>query len=836
MKKEASSLCLGITVLVIGLFLTSNGLLAQVSNIGEVRSWKKTDNGLEGKTESAFFSIRIYNQQIIRVRISRGKNMDDFSYVLTDRELTAGSSFTIQEEGGSIVLRTDAIEMEIEKKPSFRVIFRNKQGKTINEDVPGQGFGTSFIGNRSTLYKKLWPGERFVGLGEVLGDLDKRGSAFTLNNTDTYKYGDPRLSMYVSIPFFIGIHNGEVYGLFYHNTYKTFFNFGISTPGFSSITAEGGDVDYFFIYDNNISKILDHYTLLTGRMPLPPLWSLGYHQSRCSYFPQNNVKIIAETFRAKKIPLDCIVLDADYLLEYEPFRINKERFPDMPGLTSYLNNLGIEVTASVNPGIKVDTTYFAYLDGLQKDVFLRFADGNLYTAEIAPSLNHFVDFTSPTARAWWVENMKFLPDNGIHGYWNDMNEPAVGGSYLPDNLVFDFDGHKAGALEAKNLYGMLMARSSYESALKYGGNRRPFILTRSGFAGVQKYAAVWTGDNTSKDEYLLGGILLNTQLGLSGLSFVGDDIGGYIGNTSKELFIRWIEAGIFAPYVRNHKEAFAAANEPWSYGEEAEAIAKEYIGFRYRLLPYLYSKFYESNRTGMPVVRSLCINYPFDEKVYDKLFQYQFLCGDAILVVPVTSAEKSKKFYLPEGEWYNIYTDEPISGNQVLTEECPVHEIPLFVKASSVIPMQSLIQTTRQKAGDTLLIHIYNGSHRNNFEYYEDDGSTMDYLEGIWYKRTIQFDPGQNRVSFSPAAGGYKSGFRFIKCSFHGFKGKMNEVTVNGQQFHLKVEELKLLDGLRYLKDIYDPAYYKNLSTIENTHTQLTVIFPNSDEEIRVTW
>jgi len=294
--------------------------------------------------------------------------------------------------------------------------------------------------------------------------------------------------------------------------------------------------------------------------------------------------------------------------------------------------------------------------------------------------------------------------------------------------------------------------------------------------------------------------------------------------------------GVFAPYVRNHKEAFAAANEPWSYGEEAEAIAKEYIGFRYRLLPYLYSKFYESTRIGMPVARSLCIDYPFDEKVYDKLYQYQFLCGDAILVVPVTSAEKSKRFYLPEGQWFNLYTDEPISGNRVLTEEYLIHEIPLFIKASSVIPMQSLVQTTKQNPGDTLFVHIYNGSHLKNFEYYEDDGSTIDYLEGSCYKRTITFDPGHNQVSFLPAAGSYLSGFRFIKCIFHGFENKMNEVTVNGQRLLLTREELKLVDGLRFLQDIYDPALYKNLNTMKKINPQLTIIFQNSDEEIRITW
>jgi alpha-glucosidase len=808
---------------------------AQVTSIGPVESWKKTDAGLDGKTETAFFQIRVYNDHIIRVRVSLDEEMSDFSYVLEKRLVAEEGKFEIIEIGNSVVMKTGAIEMEVEKIPSFRVIFRNKEGKVINEDMPGQGFGTSFIGNRSTLYKKLYPDDRFVGLGEVLGNLDKRGNSFTLNNTDTYKYGDPRMPMYVSIPFYIGIHDSLVYGLFYHNTYKTFFNFGVSTPTFSSITAEGGDVDYFFIYDENIKGILYHYTSLTGRMNLPPLWSLGYHQSRCSYFPQTNVKILAETFRAKQIPIDCIVLDADYLHEYEPFRINKERFPDMPGLSKYLAELGIEVTASVNPGIKRDSTYFAHLDGLKNDVFVKYSDGSLYTADIAPSTNNFVDFTNPKAREWWAGNMKFLPENGIHGYWNDMNEPAVGASYLPDNLLFDFDGHKANALQVKNLYGMLMARSSYESAIKNGGNRRPFILTRSGFAGVQRYAAVWTGDNTAKDEYLLGGALLNTQLGLSGLPFVGDDIGGYIGVTSKELFIRWIEAGIFEPFVRNHKEAFGPANEPWSYGEEAEAIAKEYIGFRYRLMPYLYSKFHEASETGMPVIRSLCIDNPYDWMVYDNLYQYQFLCGDAILVIPVTSAEKVKKFYLPAGDWYDLYSSEYLDEEREYSRECRIYEIPLFVRPSSIIPMQSLIQSTKEKPSDTLFVHIYNGYSLNSFEYYEDDGSTMDYKNGFFFKRNITFNPQKKELIFSKAEVHMPSSFKNIKCIFHGFD-KMEGVFVNGKKVETHGQIVKLLDGLRYLEDIYDPSYFRSLREAEKMAVQQVFVINNFYSEIKINW
>lgn len=809
--------------------------VAQVNNIGKIVSWKKTYRGIEGKTSSAFFKIQVYNNKTIRVRVSPEKTMSDFSYALVDQQVTDNSDVKITENKLSILLQTTTIDLEIEKQPAFRVTFKNKQGKVINEDVSGEGFSTSFIGKRSTLYKKLQPGERFVGLGEVLGNLDKRGSGFSLNNTDTYKYGDPRLSMYTSIPFFIGIHQQEVYGLFYHNTYKTFFNFGLSTP-FTSITAEGGDVDYFFIYDTNIGNILNHYTSLTGRMPLPPAWSLGYHQSRCSYYPQENVKWLAETFRKKNIPIDCIVLDADYLQDYEPFRINLERFPDMRALTSELKNLGIEVTASVNPGIKIDSTYFAHADGLKKDVFVKYSDGNIYTAEIAPSLNNFVDFTNPKARNWWIDNMKFLPDNGIYGYWNDMNEPAVGGSYLPDNLSFDFDGRKANALEAKNIYGMQMARSSFESALKYGNGKRPFILTRSGFAGVQRYAAVWTGDNTAKDEYLLGGTLLNTQLGLSGLPFVGDDIGGYIGNTSKELFTRWMQVGVFAPFARNHKEAYANASEPWSYGEEAEAISKEFIGFRYRLLPYLYSKFYEASQTGMPVARSLCISNPFDDMVFDNTYQYQFLCGDAIMVIPVTSQEKLKKFFLPAGNWYNLYSDELVNGDQELTAECPVYTIPLYVKASSVIPMQSLVQSTKQKPSDTLFIHIYYGNEVNTFVYYEDDGNTMEYQKGQFYKRSISFMPSEKQIVFSKPQGRYSSTFKTIQCILHGFNDSLINATVNGKATTLKNQPIRMLDGLRYLQNIYDATFFRNLRKAEKIATQKTITFANLNQELIIGW
>lgn len=804
-------------------------------NAGKIISYKKVIGGVEGKTTNAMFDVHAYNDNIIRVRITKNKTFNTVNYALENETIPSFNAGVIDKEN-SIELNTAAITVVIEKKPSLRITFKNKNGEVINEDETGEAFGTGFNGNKVTSYKKLQDGERFVGLGEALGNLDKRGNGYTLNNTDTYKYGDPRLSMYISIPFYMGIHHQQVYGLFYNNTYKTFFNFGLSTP-FTSITADGGDADYFFIYDNSISKILEHYSTITGKMPLPPMWSMGYHQSRCSYFPQDKVEWLAETFQQKKIPIDGIVLDADYQLNYQPFRTNKERFPDLPTLSSKLSKLNIDLTASVYPGVKIDSSYDSYTDGLKKDIFIIYSDGSLFKTEIAPLKILLPDYTNPKTRNWWIDKMKWMQENGISGYWNDMNEPAVGGSYLPDNLQFDFDGRKATAAEAKNVYGFQMARSSYEAGLKYRNGKRPFILTRSAFAGVQRYSAVWSGDNTASDEGLLSGVLLNSQMSLSGIPFVGPDLGGYIGDGTKDLFKRWMEVGIFSPYVRNHKEYFATANEPWSYGEEAEAISKTYIGFRYRLMPYIYSAFYEASQKGMPIARSLFINYPFDDKVFDNNYQYQFLFGDALMVTPVTSKENNKKVYLPKGEWYDLFTDELMQGEKEIQKETPIYQIPIFVKASSIIPMQSLVQSTKEKSSDTLFIHIYNGKSDNQYLYYEDAGDGFEYKQGVYCKKSIEFNPSERKIIVGKQEGSFTSRFTKLQFILHGFEEGLKTAYSDSEKIEIiSGMDNKVLDPLENLSDIYDPSYYRSLKEAAAKSTTKSFVIKNSNDLIEIKW
>ncbi|HVZ98615.1 MAG TPA: TIM-barrel domain-containing protein, partial [Chitinophagaceae bacterium] len=478
-------------------------------------------------------------------------------------------------------------------------------------------------------------------------------------------------------------------------------------------------------------------------------------------------------------PVDCIVLDAEYELGYEPFRIDSSRFPDMRQLADKLAAMNIEVTASVYPGVHIDSMYDSYNEGLKKDVFIKYAGGNLFQTEIAPLKVVLPDYTNPKARWWWKEKMKWFAQNHIHGYWNDMNEPAVGGSYLPGNLLFDFDGKTAPAAEAKNIYGFQMARSSFEAALQNEKDRRPFVLTRSGFAGVQRYAAMWSGDNTASDEGLLTGILINNNMGLSGVPFIGYDIGGFIGNGSKELFTRFIEAGIFSPFCRNHKEMYAADNEPYAYGKETEAVARKFIELRYRLLPYIYPAFYQSSQNGMPVARSLCIDYPFDKRIYNDRYQYEFLFGKDILVVPVTGTATKQPYYLPQGNWYDLYSDKLIAGSSEFADTIPLQKLPLFIKASAIIPFQSVIQSTKDKPSDTLQLHVYKGAEENAFIYYEDSGDGFEYRNGLYCRRAITYYPSAKTIVIGKQEGSFTSRFTELQVIFHGFGEEMKNIRLN---------------------------------------------------------
>ena len=745
--------------------LFSSSIQAQLYEAaGSVTSVKKENQEIRISTANAQVKISIYSPTVFRIQFSRTGAFEDLSYAVVAKPEPTRFDFS---ESSVCTLKTDSARLEFTRNPlRFRLF--DAKGRLVNEDEPA--FGTGWIGEEITTHKKLQEGERFMGLGEKTGPLNRRGEGYTNWNTDYFAYGTSADPIYQSIPFYIGQHKEVVYGLFLDNSYRSHFNFGASNDRFSSFMVEGGEMNYYLISHSCVAKIIESYTWLTGRMPMPPLWGLGLQQCRYSYYPDKEVIGIARTFREKGIPADAMVLDIHYMDKYKLFTWDKERFPNPKSMNDQLKSMGFHTVTIIDPGVKTEKGYLAYEDGLRENIFLKYPDGSNYSGQVWPGWCHFPDFTNPKARSWWGLKFKDLVSDGVEGFWNDMNEPATWGQRFPDLVEFDFEGRKSTHRQGHNVYGFQMVRASYEGTRKLLGDKRPFILTRAGYAGVQRYAAVWTGDNVSSDDHMMLGVRLLNSMGLSGVAYTGMDVGGFTGGASKELFGRWVSIGAFSPFFRIHSAVDTRESEPWSYGEKIEAINKNYISLRYRLLPYFYSAFAEAHRTGIPVQRSLAIQHTFNPRIYESRFQNQFYVGPSLMVCPVESNKELTRVLLPDANgWYYLYNDVFYAGGTEEMVESPIERLPVFVKAGSVLVLQSLTQNTGERPSDTLQIHVYQGVKSVPYSYYEDDGSSYSYESGGFYSRTIALLPGKRQVSFGKVEGTFASKFKKVKLVFHGF-------------------------------------------------------------------
>jgi len=787
-------------------FIFNTHLMAQspILTVGNLKTVTIGQQEITFKTTGAYGKVEVYSPAIIRVRLDKKPLGKDFSYAVVGEVQKTLTKITQNDD--NITLITDSLKVIINKKP-FQVKFYGADGQLINQDEPG--LSTSWAGESVTTYKKLQPNEHFIGLGEKTGGLDRTGNGYTNWNMDVYGYSITQDPLYSSIPFYIGIHHGLNYGIFLDNTYQTDFNFGASNNRFSSFGARGGEMNYYFIYHKRLADIIASYTYLTGRMPLPPLWALGYQQNRYSYYPASEVMRIAHTLREKRIPADGITLDIHYMDKYQLFTWNKSRFPNPAAMNAELNKLGFKTTVIVDPGIKIEKGAAAYESGLKNDVYIKYPDGQPYSGQVWPGWCNFTDFTSVKGRNWWHNQVKFFAESGVSGIWNDMNEISTWGQKMPDNVLFDYDGKHADHLQAHNVYGMQMARSSYEGALQQF-KERPFILSRSGYAGIQRYSALWTGDNRAEEDHMLQGVRLLTSLGLSGVPFTAMDVGGFTGNPTISLYTRWMQIGAFIPYFRNHTNFNTKSAEPWAFGEDALDISRSYINLRYQLLPYLYSTFYESTQNGMPIMRSLAISCTFDPEIFKSDYQNQYEFGNAFMIAPFESNKEYGKVYFPEGTWYDLYNGDIKTGKQEKIIPLSISKLPVYVKGGSIIPMQSLIQSTAEQPTDTLFIHIYNGRIKNEFIYYEDDGKSFAYQKGDFYKRVIVFDPEKQTITFNAAEGTYKSHFKHIELILHGF----NQVTA----MQSGSNQLKIQNGK-----------FEFISTATNTDPQGSGLQPESN-------
>lgn len=772
-------------------------------SLGTLQSYSKTNLGIEGSTSHGSFIITFYNESIVRIRVCEEDFEEDFSYSVI--AIPENPEFIVEEINGEIILSTGKLVVKIMKDP-LRISFLNLQGSVICAD--DKAFGTSWLGTQVTTYKELQKGERFIGLGEKTGPLDKQGKGYENWNTDAFGYGVDTDPIYSSIPFYIGIHHNLQYGIFFDNSFKSHFNFGASNNRFSSFSADGGEMNYYFIYGETITDVIFQYTKLTGRIELPPIWSLGYQQCRYSYSSEEEVLRIADTFRMKDIPADAIVLDIHHMDKYKIFTWNPATFKNPEKLIAKLKQKGFHAVVICDPGIKISADYHAYKKGIENDIFLKYPDGALYEAQVWPGWCHFPDFSKAECRELWSQLLQHYTQAGVTGFWNDMNELATWGQMMPEMIQFDYEGKKASLRRMKNLYGLLMAGATQTAARKQLNGKRPFNLSRSGFAGIQRFAALWTGDNTSSEEHMLLGVRMVNNLGISGVPFTGYDVGGFTSDASTELFARWISIGAFSPFFRGHSIINSHSAEPWTFGERVLEISRNYIKLRYKLLPYIYSSFYEASINGLPVCRSLVINYPHEAKIFHQDFQNQYLFGQNIMVAPAPGNQELSRVFLPEGLWYDLFTDKVFNGTEEIIVESPLEKLPLFVKGSGILFLQSEIASTTQKPDDTLEVHIYNGTLESYFTYYEDDGDSYQYLENEFFRRMIRFNPENRSICFEKSEGELNSKFKTLRVFLHGMKN-IDKINVDGKILELQVRDFQFIRPISCFDPIHSGKDYE---------------------------
>lgn len=744
--------------------------------IGSIKKVTPINGGYEFELTNAYTRITAYNATIIRIRISKEKFAEDFSFAVDDLA-AKGKLINPNNSGSKHYFFTDSLRVYIEGDP-FRVSIFNSRNQLLNAD--DTALGVSWFGNQVSCYKQLQKDEKFIGLGEKTGGINRRGNYYYHWNSDVPGYSLNQDPLYSTIPFFIGIHDSLTYGIFFDNPNKSYFNFGGGADeDIFHFGADDGEMNYYFFGGSSVAQILKDYTGLTGRTPMPPMWSLGFQQSRWGYDSQQQLLDIAKTFRDKKLPADVIVSDIPYMDNYKVFTWNPKGFPDPKAMMQQMKAMGFDMVTIIDPGIKIENGYKAYEEGVKQGLFAKYPNGKLYVGHVWPGRCHFPDFTKPAARQWWAQNFKQpLVDIGIKGFWNDMNEPAAWGREFPNLIEFGEGKNKKTLFTVKNAYGLLMARSTYEGTRSLMNGQRPFVLTRAAYAGVQKYSAMWTGDNVSTDEHMLLGFRLLNSMGVSGVPYVGMDIGGFMGNPSPELFIRWLSLAVYSPLFRNHTHIGYNYREPWQFGEFNTDKIRKILEQRYKLLPYLYSSFYQAHTTGMPVNRMLPIQYTYDENVYNGKYENQFMFGDNMLVCPVASNQNTIEVYLPgKGtKWYRMSNDKMYEGGQSYLVPAPLDDVPVFVKEGAIIPMQSVVQHTKEKGDGVLTIHVWKGKEETFFQYYEDDGETYDYEKGKFLTRHIDYDPGGNRVLFTVEEGSYTSKYNTVKVVYHA-DGKIIEKT-----------------------------------------------------------
>ena len=783
--------CLGATAL----YLV--GMVPGLAQAASQNTYTLQQNGVS-------LEISAPRADIIRVRMGKGGLPENASWAVSSDVRSHMVPMDVSDSATGADLKTSAVVVHVDKQ-TLAVTVTDSSGHVVLADAPGEAseLDTTGTGGGFRLRKVMPEDEHFFGLGDKTGPLDRRGEAFSLWNTDAFGYAATTDPIYKSVPFVMGVdETGHSFGLFMDNTYRSFFDFGKSERNAFSFGAEGGPVDYYVMAGTDPKSVVEDYAYLTGTAPLTPLWALGFQQSHWSYMTQTEAKGIANRLRSDKIPADVVYLDIDYQIKDRPFTVNTETFPDLAGLVKDLKaeNLHLVLITDLHIADVEDGSYAPYTSGKAAGIFLKKADGTDYVGTVWPGPAVFPDFSRPKARDWWGTQYTDFVKMGVGGFWNDMNEPAifnVRSKTMPlDNIHRieepGFTPRDATHAEMHNVYGMLNSRATYEGVLKLSPDQRPFVLTRASYAGGQRYAATWTGDNSSSWNHLKLSVPQLVNLGLSGFSYSGDDIGGFAGDApSPELLTRWIEVGAFNPIFRDHYQKDKAPQEVWVQGPDQEAIRRHYIEERYRLMPYIYGLAEENSRDGLPIMRPVFLEFPASlarsngERSGDT--QDQFMLGGDLLVAPAITGESAAAYAinLPGKGWYDYWTGQTIATDT--TSETPqLDRLPVFVRPGAIIPKQPLVQSTMETPVGALELAVYPGDDCHG-SLYADDGTSFAYKRGVFLRQnvTCQGDATGLTLSFDNRQGSYKPWWTGYNIVIHGWTGgakvKLKGKTVTGQ-------------------------------------------------------
>ena len=741
-----------------------------------VDSVEPTETGLLAHLHGEMLKVDVVREDVVRFKISRGGVFDETpTHAVCVDPLADRVGFGVEQDEDQVRLRTAALVVTVGLDPFLLDVHRSDGSPVVEtaRDEDGRCWAYATLNDAFTLRRRCRREDPVYGLGEKTGNLNHRGRDFTLWNNDVldpnaareFTRGlpadDPRADRtstefdpyYVSIPFFYHqtYPSGRMAASFVDNGYRADYEF--SHPEEYRIHFRGGQYTEYVFAGPSMPAILEQYTWLTGRMSPPPLWALGYHQCRWFDYTQDAVEGLAQRHRDEEIPCDGLWLDIDYMDGYRVFTWNTDAFPDAPGMLKRLADKGFRVITIIDPGVKYEPGYWVFDQARERDVLCKTEGGDTYIGQVWPGNTAFPDFATEEARAWWGELNAAHVQSGLAGIWNDMNEPATGDI---DPRAMLFGGGRYSHERFHNQYALLMAMGTVAGLREAMPELRTFVLSRAGFAGIQRYAANWMGDNLSRWDHLWLSVPMATGFGISGQPFVGADIGGFFGHSNGELFLRWMQYGALTPFCRNHSAIGNVDQYAWAWGEAIRDLAREAIRMRYRLMPYLYATFLRASETGSPVQRPLVFDYQDDLTVSD--IDDEFLLGPDLLVAPVfESGMTARQVYLPQGTWYDWHTGERVTGRRFVRADTPMERIPVYARGGSVIPLwpQAPVSTAGYHP-TSLELHLFvpesDGSHDSLLQ--EDDGLTVGALEGARVRTSFRLTRSGDRVELEASVDG----------------------------------------------------------------------------------